>query len=158
MRSTKHGINIIWFIKVSFTPKKCYFCPDAQLGLNSYVFQIQKRMAGAQIKPQSQRSQKRAKVPEAVFHTCTSALHVSVTTDHHWIYWTNFLTLEQKFSGRWLVFFDSFFCGYHHTATPLITFLTQPNSPQINQRHHTHIIPFNWLPSHTSKFALYKFV
>ena len=37
------------------------------------------------------------------------ALNVSVTTDRHWIFWTNFLTLEQKFSGRLLVFFDSLF-------------------------------------------------
>ena len=49
-------------------------------------------------------------------------------------------------------------CGYHHTPTLLITFLTQPNSPQINQSHPTHIFPINWLPSHTSKFALYEFV
>jgi hypothetical protein len=34
----------------------------------AYVFQIRKRMAGAEIKPQSQRSQKRAEVPDAVFH------------------------------------------------------------------------------------------
>jgi len=58
-------------------------------------------------------------------------------------FWTNFLTWEQKFTGRWLVFFDSVFLWIHHTATPLIIFLTQPNSHQINQRHNTHNIPFN---------------
>jgi hypothetical protein len=34
----------------------------------AYVFWFRKRMAGAEIKPQNQRSQKRAEVPEAVFH------------------------------------------------------------------------------------------
>ncbi len=33
-----------------------------------YLFQLGKRMAGTEIKPQSQRSQKWSEVPEAVFH------------------------------------------------------------------------------------------
>ena len=61
----------------------------------------------------------------------------------------------------WQMAFFLWLCVFlwiHHTATPLIIFLTQPNSHQINQRHHTHIIPFNWLPSRTSNFTLYEFV
>ena len=84
------------------------------------------------------------------------------------IFWTNFLTWEQNFTGRWLFFFDSLFLWIHHTATPLIIFLTQPNSHQINQRHIIHIsfISTDLLPIHpTSHYTnsyttchIYEFV
>ena len=44
----------------------------------AYVFWFQKRMAGAEIKPQSQRSQKRAKVPEAVHEVDAIVVIVAV--------------------------------------------------------------------------------
>jgi hypothetical protein len=56
----------------------------------------------------------------------------------------------------WQMAFFLWLCDFlwiHHTATPLIIFLTQPNSHQINQRHHTHIFPFNWRPSSTSNIT-----
>jgi hypothetical protein len=86
------------------------------------------------------------------------ALNVSVTTDRHWIFWTNFLTSEQKFSGRLLVFFDSLFLWISSHRDTSHNFSDSTELTQMNQRHHTHIMCLNWLPSHTSKFALYEFV
>ena len=56
----------------------------------------------------------------------------------------------------WQMAFFLWLCVFlwiHHTATPLIIFLTQPNSHQINHRHHTHIFLFNWRPSSTSNIT-----
>ena len=54
--------------RVAQTPNKVH-PPTLNTILHlAYVFWLQNRMLGEEIKPQSQRSQKRAQVPEAVFY------------------------------------------------------------------------------------------